>query len=248
MRYLIRKTISEGRNGDKPSAILRSITCAFFVGIVGWLIGGVPAFASTDKECLASWEEPRINIEIVNARPILDHQKSSNQIEMVARKSGYAKSTRHASLLGLTHSFITPRLGAATKYKKIAPGKYCLRLDRVSLKFGAQRTSIYIDRKYKKGSCAYKAIMKHEMEHVRINEKVIADYVPKIKRELKERAASIRPFYTKNPKSAGRSIANRLLLELDPLLDEFNEVRIAANDVIDTQQSYAATQAMCTDW
>ena len=86
------------------------------------------------------------------------------------------------------------------------------------------------------------------MEHVRINERVIADYVPKIKRELTERAAGIRPFYTKNPKTAGRSIANRLLLELDPLLDEFNEVRMAANDVIDTQESYAATQAMCKNW
>lgn len=206
------------------------------------------AWANTDKECLASWQDPRITIEVVNAKPVLDHGKTSHQIEMVAKKSGYAKSTRHANLLGLTYSFITPRLGAATKYKPAKSGKYCLRLDRVSLKFGAQKTSIYIDRKYKKGTCAYEVILAHEREHVRINERIIADYVPKIKRELTERAASIRPFYTKSPKTAGKSIANRLLLELDPLLDEFNVARMDANDVIDTQESYAATQAKCRDW
>lgn len=231
-----------------PIRFFRSTLCMLLTGIAIILAVNNVALANTDKECLASWEDPQITIEVVNARPALDHGKSSNQIEMVAKKSGYAKSTRHASLLGLTYSFITPRLGAATKYKRVKSGKYCLRLDRVSLKFGAQKTSIYIDRKYKKGTCAYKAIMAHELEHVRINERVIADYVPKIKRELTERAASIRPFFTKSPKTAGKSIANRLLLELDPLLDEFNVIRMKANDVIDTQESYAATQAKCSDW
>ncbi|MZR29386.1 hypothetical protein [Sneathiella litorea] len=204
--------------------------------------------ASTDKECLATWQEPAVTIEIVNAKPALEHGKSSDQIERVAKKSGYAKSTRHASLLGLTSSIISPKLGAATKYKLIAPGEYCLRLDRVTLSFGVRKTDIYIDRKYHKGTCAYKAILDHELKHVRINEQLIAEYVPKIKRELKERAAGIQPYHTKNPKRAGRSIANRLLLELDPMLEEFNVVRMQANDVIDTQESYAATQAMCSDW
>lgn len=225
-------------------------SCFSLLSAAAWSIVSLSSAASaaTDQECLASWQEPQVTIEIVNAEPVLDHSKSSRQIEIVAKKSGYAKSTRHANLLGLTYSFITPKLGAATKYTAEKSGKYCIRLDRVSLKFGAHKTNIYIDRKYRKETCPYETILAHELEHVRINEQIIAEYVPKIKRELAERAAAIRPFHTTSPKTAGRSIANRLLFELDPLLDEFNAVRMQANNIIDTPESYAATQAKCNDW
>ncbi|MAZ02103.1 MAG: hypothetical protein CMN56_03090 [Sneathiella sp.] len=204
--------------------------------------------AETDKECLAIWKNPDVKIEVVSKKPRLDHGKSSQQIEQIAKKSGFAKSLRHANLLGLTHSSIGPSLGVATKYKALEAGQNCLRLDWVKLTFGARKTNVYIDRKYRKSSCAYKAILKHEMEHVRINERVIEEYLPIITNELEERAAGVKPFYTKSPKDAGRSIVNRLMFELDPVLEEFNKARMAANDLIDTPAAYAETQAKCTDW
>ena len=204
--------------------------------------------AETDKECLAIWKKPDVKIEVVSKKPRLDHGKSSQQIEQIAKKSGFAKSLRHANLLGLTHSSIGPSLGVATKHAVLEAGKSCLRLDGIKLTFGARKTNVYIDRKYRKSSCAYKAILAHEMEHVRINDRVIEEYLPIITRELEERAAGVRPFYTKNPKEAGRSIVNRLMFELDPVLKEFNKARMAANDLIDTPAAYAATQAKCTDW
>lgn len=248
MQCLIRLIAAWDISLQKCSGRFRSGLCLLSATLWSVIAGSSVASAATDKDCLASWQEPKVSIEVVNAEPVLDHGKSSRQIEIVARKSGYAKSTRHANLLGLTYSFITPKLGAATKYTAEKSGKYCLRLDRVTLKFGAHKTDIYIDRKYPKGTCAYETILAHELEHVRINEQIIAEYVPKIEKELKERAAAIRPYLTKSPKTAGRSIANRLLFELDPLLDEFNAVRMQANNVIDTLESYAATQAKCSDW
>ncbi|MCF8466160.1 MAG: hypothetical protein K9G33_02040 [Sneathiella sp.] len=151
-------------------------------------------------------------------------------------------------MLGLTHSSIGPSIGASTKYKQLKSGQYCLRLETVKLTFGARKTDIYIDRKYRNDTCAYQAILEHEEEHVRINKKMIDEYLPKITEVLTERAAAIRPFFTKHPKDAGKSIVNRLLFELDPVLTEFNEARKKANDVIDTRDSYAATQAKCDDW
>ena len=233
---------------ERVRRILRSFLSVLLLSASGLFIWNTGALAATDKECLATWKEPNIKVEVVNAKPELNHRKSSGQIERVAKKSGYAKSTRHASLLGLTSSSVGPSLGATTKYKVINPDKTCLRLDRVKLTFGARKTDVYIDRKYRKGSCPYKTILAHEMEHVRINNRVIAEYVPRIKRELAERAGGIKPFFTKNLKRAGQSIVNRLMLELDPLIEEFNDARMMANDVIDTQESYAATHAKCKDW
>ena len=206
------------------------------------------AMAEADKACLAIWKKPEVKIEVVSIKPRFDHSKSSQQIERIAKKSGFSKSLRHASLLGLTHSSIGPSLGVATKYKVLEGGKKCLRLDWVKLTFGARKTNIYIDRKYRKGTCAYKAILAHELEHVRINERVIEEYLPIITEELKERSAGVRPFYTKNSKDAGRSIVNRLMFELDSVLEDFNRARMEENDLIDTPAAYAATQAKCADW
>tara|TARA_E500000305_G_scaffold110138_1_gene117166 strand:+ start:833 stop:1579 length:747 start_codon:yes stop_codon:yes gene_type:complete len=226
----------------------KDIRCgyAFFAAFL--FLWPASVLAETDKECLAIWKKPDVKIEVVSNKPRLDHGKSSQQIEQIAKKSGFAKSLRHANLLGLTHSSIGPSLGVATKHAELRGGKNCLRLDWVRLTFGARKTNVYIDRKYRKSSCAYKAVFAHEMEHVRINERVIEEYLPIITKELEERAAEVRPFYTKSSKDAGRSIVNRLMFELDPLLKEFNAARMAANDLIDTPAAYAATQAQCTDW
>ena len=218
-----------------------------FAGIV-LLVGVSPSLADTDKQCLAIWVKPTIDIRVASAVPKIDHGKSSDQIERIAKKSGYARSSEHANLLGLTHSSIGPSLGASTKYTQVIPGKYCIRLDTVKLTFGARRTDIYVDRKYRESSCAYQAILEHEKEHVRINEKIVEDYIPKLTKELASRAAAIKPFFTKHPKQAGRSMINRLLFELDPMLKEFGLARESANDVIDTREAYAETQKKCDDW
>lgn len=243
-RKLSRLSAATWRSGRMLHALFQ-VLCIGLLGSIAYLPS---AQAGTDAACRAIWKEPEVDIKVVSAAPSLDHGKSSDQIERIAKKSGFAKSSSHANLLGLTHSSTGPTLSAATNSQEVVPGKYCVRLDRVRLTIGSRKTNVYIDRKYRKTSCAYKTILAHEMEHVRINEQIVQDYVPKIRQELQERAAGIEPFYTKNPKKARRSIANRLLFELDPLLEEFNEARLRANDVIDTPEAYAATQAKCRDW
>ena len=181
MRCSAKNVVRQLMSWMKASGLVRAVLFMPLLGVPALCVGNIDAVAATDKECLAIWAKPEIKIEVVRAKPKLNHRKSSDQIERVAKKSGYAKSTRHASLLGLTHSSIGPSLGTATKYKVIKPGKYCLRLEEVRLTFGSRKTSIYIDRKYRKDSCAYNAIYAHEMEHVRINERVINEYIPKIK-------------------------------------------------------------------
>ncbi|WP_373085885.1 hypothetical protein [Sneathiella sp.] len=211
-------------------------------------IGSSNSYAATDKDCLALWKPPIIKVKIMTAVPTINHQISSGQIEKVAKKSGYAKPSEHVRLLGLTNATIGPELGASTKYREVRKGVYCLRLDGVDLNFGARKTVIYIDRKCRESSCAYKVILAHEREHVRINEQITASYLPKVKAELAERAAAIKPFFTRKPDRIGHSLVNRLLFEMAPLLEKFSLAREKANEVIDTNDAYAATQRKCSDW
>lgn len=221
--------------------------------VISAMIGGIvtivsPVQAGTDRQCLATWEFPVVKTKYVKARPKLNRKKTGQQIERIAKKSGYAKTRGHGGLLGLTHSSIGPSFAVSTKYIEVEKGRYCLKLRKVDFTFGIRKSEIYVDRKYRKSSCAYKVIYAHEKQHVRINEKTVNDYAPKISKELKKRAAAIKPFYTDNPKKAAQSIINQLTLDMKPILQKFADQREKANDVIDTNEAYTATQAKCSDW
>ena len=223
--------------------------------IIGFsiLVGGIatiasPVQAGTDRKCLATWEFPVVKTKYVKAKSKLNRRKTGQQIERIAKKSGYAKTRGHGGLLGLTHSSIGPSFAVSTKYIEVEKGRYCLKLRKVEFTFGIRKSEIYVDRKYRKSSCAYKVIYAHEKKHVRINEKTVNDYAPKISKELKKRAAAIKPFYTDNPKEAAQSIINQLTLDMKPILQKFAAQREKANDVIDTNEAYTATQAKCSDW
>ena len=70
----------------------------------------------------------------------------------------------------------------------------------------------------------------------------------KISKEFKKRAHAVKPFYTRDPKKAAQFIIKRLTSEMKPVLKKFAEKREKANDVIDTNEAYAETQAKCNDW
>ncbi|MEH6544837.1 MAG: hypothetical protein V7701_00305 [Sneathiella sp.] len=213
--------------------------CVYFV---------VPAQAATDRKCVATWEFPDVKTNYVKAKSKLNRKKTGKQIERIAKKSGYSKPKGHGGLLGLTHSSIGPSFAVSTKYIEVEKGRYCLKLRKVDFTFGIRKSEIYVDRKYRKSSCAYKVIYAHEKQHVRINEKTVNDYAPKISKELKKRAAAIKPFYTDNPKEAAQLIIKKLTVSMKPILQKFADQREKANDVIDTNEAYTATQAKCSDW
>lgn len=231
-----------GRPGSLP------ILAGMMTLLTASLMASPSALARTDKDCLATWERPKTIIEEVSAKPSLNRKKTAGQIERVAKKSGYIKPKGHGSLLGLTHASFTPSISVGTRSLEVEKGKFCLRLSQVTLTFGIRKTEIYIDRKYRKSTCAYKEILAHEQEHVRINQRVVDEYTPKVSKKLKKYASMVKPFFTRDPDKAMQSIINRLSSDLKPIFKEFGEQREKANDVIDTRASYEATRKRCKDW
>lgn len=233
-----------------PGFLTWRIMGQYLLSLLSLLIlsGANSAIAATDKECLATWKKPIVEIELLFSSPKIDHSKSAQQIEHVAKKSGYIKPNGLGNLLGLTHASFAPRIGVEVEYRKSKSGLYCLRLTKVNYEFGIRKTDIYVGRKYQKGSCAYKAILEHEQEHVRINQHVVDLYFPKVEKELERYANSIKPFYTKQLKQATQSIRNQLTFDLKPVLAAFNRDREKENGVIDNAASYSATREKCKGW
>jgi len=111
---------------------------------------------------------------------------------------------------------------------------------RVTLGVG-DPVQVLITDKYAPGTCAYQAILEHEMQHVDILRRGRVIYAERFKQRVIE-AAAMGPF----PDMAAAQA--RISGMIDVVSDEMKRALGAANGSIDTAESYLANQARCPSW
>ncbi len=224
---------------------LFTVAALFFVVVY---IPTSEAAMTTNKRCLEKQIVPKVSFRVKNAKIKLNRSKSSAQITRFAKSLDAYKPTTKGRLLGLAYTEVRPNLGVEVEGVFAQNKQKCIRLSKVSFEFGLKKSEIFIDRKYRPGTCAYKAVLAHEKEHMRISQKLQKIYAKKIEKELKHRAKTVRPFLASNTKRAANVIVKRLMGQVTPLVDEFKKERKRQNMKIDTPQSYRKVRSRCANW
>ncbi|GLQ05411.1 hypothetical protein [Sneathiella chinensis] len=205
------------------------------------------AFGNTDRACLASFQKPETGLARKSVETTINNKKSSSEIKTFARSVDGFKPSAKGRQLGLAHSRFAYNLRIQLASKRIE-GRRCFGVRKVGVELALVRSEIFIDKKYRPGSCAYKAILAHEREHVAINERVWDQYSKHIEAEVARLAADIKPFYGSRSDKASKMVSERLSRELKPLLDQVNETRAEENSRIDSEKSYREVRARCVHW
>lgn len=152
-------------------------------------------------------------------------------------------------ILGLTASNLqVSRVASYLTYA--AAGGVCFWVGQVNVTLRYENLDIFIAREYAPDSCAYRAILEHEKQHVAIARKNIQRYVPRIKSTL----ASLLIPKARKPKwfdsaAAGEADMERIFDQLmAPIHREINVVLKREQGRIDTPQSYARVRRKCKNW
>ena len=156
--------------------------------------------AETSKQCLASQISPKIHFNVEGVKTSINRSKTSVQITNFAKSIEAFKPSTKGRLLGLAYTQIHTNLGVEVRGFSFNKSQNCIRLAAVRFEFGNKRSEIFIARKYRPGTCAFKAILAHEKKHMQINEKLQKEYAKKIKKELQKSASRIRPLSYKKSK------------------------------------------------
>ncbi len=127
----------------------------------------------------------------------------------------------------------------------------CIGLDEMTVNVGFPQIDVYIDKKYRPGTCQYNVIKEHENYHVRVQQEGLMFFSKKIKEAFQIAANKIQPRQLINPHQA-QSVLNQMVDEVKrdvaPLL-QFVEKRLREeNAVIDTDKSYRETTKKCKNW
>ena len=109
---------------------------------------------------------------------------------------------------------------------------------------------VYVAREYKRGSCEYKAVLRHEQEHVAIARRNLEKYKPKVRHALTSLLLPTpdRPIKLASSEQNEEALQSLLARILDPVYQEMQEDLERAQAAIDTPESYAKVRAQCSNW
>jgi hypothetical protein len=127
-------------------------------------------------------------------------------------------------------------------------GRYCVGLKSAEMTIGYDRIDVYVDRRYRPGTCQYDVILDHENQHVRNFQSTLAGYIPTLRQRLEVEAAEAQAVVAGSMNSGAKHFVRHLTRRLTPVIERMQRDMADADRRLDTPESYRATQARCDGW
>jgi len=214
--------------------------------VVAWGLLTLPGAAMAAERC-APQDAMQIEIRVAKdmGRVNFDHSRSQAQLK---RMSG-DKVDNAWKVNGLTKRTYTTESSARFKMVPMNNGRYyCVRLETVDLKVGLGRIDVFVANKYSRNSCAFRAVMNHEQQHVEINRRVLRRMMGRIDDKVRSAVYNFEPFPARSTSEAQRKLSDYFKRALEPLYQRLDEEANEENARIDTEASYSYLRKQCDRW
>ena len=205
------------------------------------------ASANMAADCSAADRKPQVDIVIDDGSAAYDFTRTRAQMIDVPRELGTTAPNHGREPQGLTYSKLTVAVTAELRYRDAPGGNRCIYPDRIVLTVSSEQR-VFVDVRYREGSCERAAVLAHENEHVRISRAAVHAHEGALRRAVAE-ALAAHPYYLA---PSSRPLQETYLV---PIQDRVKPVLKAIRDdaerhhaALDSPASYKATRERCRDW
>ena len=153
--------------------------------------------------------------------------------------------------LGMTVTKLGLTGSAEPEIQMVDSHTACVQIKKMDLVIGYDTLDVYIDKKYMPGSCEYEVVKEHENYHVRVSQEAMMFFKEDIERALETALSHIDPEFAYSRAEAQQIFNNqfnRVIREIQPLIDYINQKIAEKNYIIDTPESYEETSSLCDNW
>lgn len=206
-----------------------------------------PAEALAAARCPAAEALPRVSLKTLPGKVTYNTRQNRGQLQRLQGQSG-ASSRRGWRPIGLTLTELEFRMNISVNTMPRKGRGHCATMAEVKSSLGYDKITIYIAKRYPKGSCQYLSVLEHENEHLAIFRDGLAVFAPKVERRIAEAAWALKPIIASTPQKAADRLQKALQRKVEPLFKELNRVLDRNNNRIDTPGNYKREQARCTSW
>jgi len=213
--------------------------------VLAFTLVSVPAYAAGHVGACAPQPKTRVEVQLLDPAPKIITTLSSRQINSKAQAHGLLR--RGNVVLGLTQNAITVSMKINFSSYAKARGS-CLNVPDVAVKFGHKQLNIQVPREYVRGSCQYTTVLKHEMQHVRVNRTGVRKYAKILKGDLQRAVARFNPGPVSSMQS-GQARAQQVLKQVVARVTAQLNTEITAQHArIDQPGGAYDAAGVCGDW
>ncbi len=171
-----------------------------------------------------------------------------SDLKRIQQRHGATATTSGWFPLGLTLSELRAEMRISTRAYPAGQGRYCVVPASVDIDLGYPKFTIYVDRRYRRGSCEYRAISEHEEQHVAIYQNRLDRLISWIQKRMALEISRMAPVIAASPNNGAEKIKRRLSLKLTPLIKRLQRATDAGNRGIDSRTGYVRVQNRCRNW
>lgn len=221
------------------------IVTVFSLLLAGGMVPEAPAAARPAKGVLVA---PVVELKGSFPGPKVRHDMTTAQIERL-RTNKEPKGWHNPGLTVSEHVLNTRYELAMEQARPGAP--YRVRVDHLTVEFTYTVLEVYVASEYGAGTCEYREILKHEMEHVAIHAATYRKYRRLLKTRL-ETAGVLptkqKPIVAKSAAQAQARVDKIVQGITRPISDAFARELVLGHARIDTPANYKAIQGRCKGW
>jgi len=215
-----------------------------FLGLVVSMLMALGASSAHAVTCTPP-DYAGVKVRLLDPQAKLMTSKNLKQINSKAQAHGLLK---HGSLvLGLTQSQVETSMNMRfSGYTQ--GGVTCLNLARVDVRFGHSGLTVQLPSEYARGTCQYNTVLKHEMEHVRVNREGVRKYALILKRELDRAVVRLNPMQVKSLEKGQMKMKRAMEKVLASVTARFTKEINAKHAIIDKPGGPYDASGACRKW
>lgn len=220
------------------------IRAAFAIAFA--VMTGLPAAPAA--ACDAQPPLQGVEMSFTNNPPVITNDKSSAELGQYQVSTTFARSQNEVFTLGGLHlSEVAPQYVISFDISSNTPNQFCVApvAVRVSIEYAPR---VMIASEWQPGSCRYKVILDHEMRHVNTDIIAFNEFLPRIRKSLEESARKMQqmgPMAESSVEKAKGIMVDALREKLVAEVEEFQKIRFARQQMIDTRQQYLLESRLC---
>lgn len=179
----------------------------------------------------------------MNRGVTVDHSKSRDELARLMGQKPFAGFY----MQGLTDVTYATAPRFTTESYELSDGRWCTVLTHVSVEFGlGAAASVHIAREIPEGSCRYASVLAHEMQHVAISQRTVANASDDLKTRLEAEAHRLSPAFGKTKEAASDLLKASLVKFINGVTGRHVARAEMENAAIDTRHSYELLSAQCS--
>jgi hypothetical protein len=203
------------------------------------------ARAAADPADCPSFTAPQVKLTTVESDADRNLGRSLDDLRQMARQKGGTVVHRNTYFLGLATAEVTSEMTFSLRLRQRPDGSYCSLPEQVNLRFGYRQPRIYVARELTRDDCVQTEVLNHELKHVEVDRRLLAEYAPRIAATVTEAVGRLTPVRTRTRDSA----ILRFKAELTPVIDgevrAFLAERERRQAEVDTPAEYERVAKSC---